>query len=76
MAIGTQIGFALSGFMPTLAAAVAGEGTGGWLPVALLVLACCAVSAAATLGMRETFRTPMALLGVRTPKDESARIPA
>src|SRR5688572_23879740 len=36
MAIGTQIGFALGGFSPTIAAAIVGEGANGWLPVAFL----------------------------------------
>ncbi|WP_169064538.1 MFS transporter [Geodermatophilus dictyosporus] len=36
MAIGTQIGFALGGFSPVIATAIVGEGSGGWVPVALL----------------------------------------
>ena len=39
MAIGTQIGFAIGGFAPTAAAAIAGGGSGGWVPVAAYVLA-------------------------------------
>ena len=34
MAIGTQIGFAIGGFAPTAAAAIAGDGPDGWVPVA------------------------------------------
>ncbi|MGM1058266.1 MFS transporter [Saccharothrix sp. Mg75] len=63
MALGTQIGFAFAGFSPTIAAAAAGPGRGGWLPVAVFVLACCVVSAVAALTARETFRTPMDRLG-------------
>ena len=36
MAIGTQIGFALGGFSPAIAAAIVGDGPNAWLPVALL----------------------------------------
>ena len=32
MAIGTQIGFAIGGFAPTAAAAIAGDGPNGWVP--------------------------------------------
>ena len=39
MAIGTQIGFAIGGFAPTAAAAIAGGGAAGWVPVAAYVLA-------------------------------------
>jgi hypothetical protein len=34
---GTQIGFAIGGFMPTVAAAIDGNGPDGWPPVAALV---------------------------------------
>ncbi|SDX84767.1 hypothetical protein SAMN05661080_01447 [Modestobacter sp. DSM 44400] len=36
MAIGTQIGFALGGFSPAIAAGIVGDGPSGWLPVAFL----------------------------------------
>ena len=36
MAIGTQIGFAIGGFAPVVAAAVQGEGPNAWVPVAPL----------------------------------------
>jgi MFS family permease len=38
MALGTQIGFALGGFAPTIAAGLAGNGKNGWMPVYLMVL--------------------------------------
>ena len=36
MTIGTQIGFAIGGFAPVVAAAVQGEGPNAWVPVAPL----------------------------------------
>ena len=64
MAIGTQIGFALGGFAPTIAAAIQGPGVDGWRPVAFLTLGVCLVAAAAALTARETYRVPMHQLGV------------
>ena len=54
MAIGTQIGFAIGGFSPTIAAAVAGDGPSGWVPVAVLGAVLCLLAAGAALTARET----------------------
>jgi MFS family permease len=51
MAIGTQIGYALGGFAPTVAAAIDGS---GWVPVALLTLGASVVAAIAAFTNRET----------------------
>ncbi|PSL53306.1 Na+/melibiose symporter-like transporter [Saccharothrix carnea] len=64
-AIGTQIGFAIAGFAPTIGAAIAGTGTTGWIPVAVFTAALCAVNIAAVATARETFRVPTEDLGVR-----------
>ena len=45
-AIGTQIGFALGGFAPSISAAVMGPGPNGWPPVAVLVSVSCIIAAA------------------------------
>ncbi len=63
-AIGTQIGFAISGFLPTVAAAVAGDGTGAWLGVAIFTAALCLVNVIAVATARETYRVPTARLGI------------
>ena len=63
MAIGTQIGFALGGFAPTISAAIQGEGPNGWMPVAALVSAACIVSAISAFSARETYHVPMEMLG-------------
>jgi len=65
MAIGTQIGFAIAGFAPTLATAVAGTGRDSWLGVSLLTAALCLINVAAVATARETYRIPTDQLGVR-----------
>ncbi|MEV6898469.1 MFS transporter [Amycolatopsis sp. NPDC051372] len=64
-AIGTQIGFAISGFLPSVAAAVAGDGRGAWLGVAIFTAGLCVVNAIAVATGRETYRVPTALLGLK-----------
>jgi hypothetical protein len=56
MAIGTQFGYALGGFAPTVAQWIAGGGPGGWVPVAGLVLAASLIAATAAATARETYR--------------------
>jgi MFS family permease len=60
MAIGTQIGYAIGGFAPTAAKAIAGDGPGGWVPVAVYVLVSSLIAAAAVLTTRETYKVPLA----------------
>ena len=73
MALGTQVGFAIGGFAPTVAAALAGDQLAGWFPVAVFTAALCVVSALAAFTARETFRTPMAELGRKAARAESVR---
>lgn len=63
MAIGTQIGFALGGFAPTISAAILRPGVDGWVPVAVFVTITSVISAVSVLTAKETFRTPMTELG-------------
>lgn len=63
MAIGTQIGFALGGFAPTISAAILRPGIDGWVPVAVFVTITSVISAVSVLTAKETFRTPMNELG-------------
>ncbi|MCC8243079.1 MFS transporter [Saccharothrix luteola] len=76
MAIGTQIGFAIAGFAPTIGAAIAGTGTTGWIPVAVLTAALCAVNIAAVAAARETFRVPTEDLGVRPTRTPDTDVTA
>ncbi|MBI4474287.1 MAG: MHS family MFS transporter [Acidobacteria bacterium] len=63
MAVGTQIGFAIGGFGPTIAAAIQNPGPSGWIPVAYLTLALCMVAVVSAITARETYRIPMQDLG-------------
>ena len=74
MAIGTQIGFALGGFSPTIAAGIVGDGPNGWVPVAVLTAAAATVAGLCALTTRETAHVPLAQLGTpaaRTPDREA-----
>ena len=66
-AIGTQIGFALGGFAPTAAAWIAGDGPGGWVPVAAYVFVSSLIAAVAVASARETFRLTLDEIDGRTP---------
>jgi MFS family permease len=68
MAIGTQIGFALGGFAPTISAAIQGDGPNGWIPVAALVSAACVIAAISVFSARETYNVPMSQLGKRVAR--------
>jgi MFS family permease len=59
MAIGTQFGYALGGFAPTVAQWIAGSDRGGWVPVAALVLGASLVAAIAATTARETYRVSL-----------------
>jgi MFS family permease len=76
MAIGTQIGFAIGGFAPTIATALAGGTPAGWWPVALFAGALCAVSALAAATARETYRVPMHELGAKPARRGTPVAPA
>ncbi|MFP5021812.1 MFS transporter [Pseudonocardia phyllosphaerae] len=53
-AVGTQVGFALGGFAPSIAAALAGDTAAGWVAVAVFGTAICLISAASAYSARET----------------------
>ena len=65
MAIGTQLGFAIAGFSPTIAAALDGEDGRSWVPVAVFTAVLCLVNVLAVVTARETYRVPTERLGER-----------
>jgi MFS family permease len=64
MAVGTQIGFALAGFSPSIAEAIGG-GREGWVYVALFTAGLCALNIIAVASARATHRVPTPELGAR-----------
>ncbi|HEY7593823.1 MAG TPA: MFS transporter [Actinophytocola sp.] len=73
MAIGTQIGFAIAGFSPTIAAALDGEDGTSWVPVAVLTAVFCLVNVLAVASGRETYRVPTEQLGSEPAAPSAAR---
>jgi MFS family permease len=65
MAIGTQIGFAVAGFAPSIAAALAGPRGADWMPVAWFVAGVCLLNVLAVATGRDHYRTPTERLGER-----------
>ncbi|KRE33712.1 MFS transporter [Mycobacterium sp. Soil538] len=63
MAIGTQIGFLLAGFAPSIVTALGGVREGGWVVISLFTAVVCLISAGAALTARETKDVPTAQLG-------------
>jgi len=73
MAIGTQFGFGLAGFTPTIAAALAGTGSEGWSQVAIFAAIACAISAiAVATGPKKTHLVPTTELG--RPQDQARTV--
>ena len=67
MALGTQIGFAFSGFVPTIIAAWAGSGLDAWAGAGAITAVLCLVNIAVVLTSRETHRVPTPALGMPAP---------
>jgi MFS family permease len=67
MAVGTQFGFALAGFTPTIAGALMAGNADNWVRVAAFAVGACVISAIAVLtGPGKTHLLPTRLVGTRT----------
>ncbi|MEH3140413.1 MAG: MFS transporter [Mycobacterium kyogaense] len=66
MAIGTQLGFLLAGFAPSIVTALGGVREGGWVVISIFTAVVCLISAGAALTARETKDVPTAELGHST----------
>ena len=75
MALGTQLGFAFAGFVPTIIATWFGSGPDSWIGAAALTAALCLVNIAAVLSGRETYLVPTAELGLPRSSGEAERKP-
>ncbi|WP_232667396.1 MFS transporter [Pseudonocardia sp. TRM90224] len=65
VAVGTQVGYLLGGFGPTLSYAILRPGPNGWLPVAILGALCCLVASAAVFSAPETSGVDLERLDVQ-----------
>ena len=63
VAIGTQLGFLVAGFAPTIVTALGGVREGGWVVISIFTAVVCLIAAASALTARETKDVPTALLG-------------
>lgn len=63
MAIGTQLGFLMAGFAPSIVTALGGVQEGGWVVIAGFTAVICAIASLAALTARETKDVPTEELG-------------
>ncbi|GAB3792735.1 MFS transporter [Nocardioides ungokensis] len=74
MAVGTQFGFALAGFTPTIAGWIMAGDAGNWWKVAAFAAGACVISAIAVLtGPSNTHRVPTREVGLGTARRVETR---
>jgi hypothetical protein len=72
MAIGTQIGFMMAGFAPSIVTALGGVSEGGWVVTSVFTAVIAGIAAIAALTARETRDVPTSALGLRTERAREA----
>ncbi|MEE1619831.1 MFS transporter [Zafaria sp. Z1313] len=65
LAIGTQLGFLMAGFAPSIVAAMGGLEPGGWVPISIFTAIIAVVAAGSALTARESYRIPTSELGLK-----------
>jgi len=65
LAIGTQLGFLMAGFAPSIVAALGGLEPGGWVVISWFTAAIAGIAAVSALTAKESFRIPTAELGLK-----------
>ncbi|MBF4460582.1 MULTISPECIES: MFS transporter [unclassified Pseudoclavibacter] len=65
MAIGTQLGFLMAGFAPSIVAALGGVQEGGWVVISAFTGVICLIAAISALTAKETKSVPTDTLGIR-----------
>jgi len=71
VAVGTQFGYLLAGFAPTISYLILQPGPNGWMPVAVFGALCCVVAAAAAFSARETRGVSLERLDGALPAPQS-----
>jgi MFS family permease len=74
MAIGTQLGFLLAGFAPSIVTALGGVREGGWVVISAFTAVVCVIAAASAATARETKNVPTALLGRELPDSQNVLV--
>lgn len=72
VAIGTQLGFLMAGFAPSIVTAVGGTGPDGWIVISVFTAVIAVAVTLAALTARETARIPTAELGRRVAEPRSS----
>ena len=67
LAIGTQIGFLMAGFAPSIVAAIGGIQEGGWVATSIFTAVIAVIASVSALTARETYKVPTEELGLRRP---------
>jgi hypothetical protein len=70
MAIGTQLGFLMAGFAPSIVTALGGVREGGWVVISAFTAVVCVIAAGSAMTARETKNVPTPLLGRDLPDSE------
>jgi MFS family permease len=70
VAIGTQLGFLMAGFAPSIVTALGGVRVGGWVVISAFTAVVCVIAAASAATARETRNVPTALLGRKMPDSQ------
>ena len=66
VAIGTQFGFLMAGFAPTIVTALGGVRQGGWVVISAFTAVICLIATVSALTARETKNVPTEELGLRS----------
>jgi MFS family permease len=74
MAIGTQLGFLLAGFAPSIVTALGGVREGGWVVISAFTAVVCVIAAASATTARETKNVPTPLLGRGLPDSQKVLV--
>jgi len=72
MAIGTQLGFLMAGFAPSIVAALGGVSQGGWVVISIFTAVISLIAAVSALTARETRQVPTSELGLRPDRVAAA----
>jgi MFS family permease len=74
MAIGTQLGFLVAGFAPSIITALGGVQEGGWVVISVFTAVVCVIATLAALTAPETKDVPTPLLGRGTPDSQKVLV--